>query len=250
MTKEEAIDKVRAMKLSPGKDAELIIALHTLIPELRESEDERIRKSLIELVEQFMTDERKEKTLAYLEKQKEQRLLSIGAASEWLRNHICDYVNSEYNEFHKCVEYDCSIDKERLINDFEKAMQKEQKFEEYIKRNSKEWYALLSEQYGKGYWNGKASQKPEDRFEEAREKYQVEWSEEEYGRLFDIEHYLDGTLQLSPDRRIACIAFLKSLHPSWKPSEEQMRHLHYALIPGSAFDLNILNELYEQLNKL
>lgn len=43
-----------------------------LLPELRESEDERIRKSLIELVEQFMADERKEKTLTWLEKQKEQ----------------------------------------------------------------------------------------------------------------------------------------------------------------------------------
>lgn len=43
---------------------------------------------------------------------------------------------------------------------------------------------------------------------------------------------------------------VKALKPSWKPSEEQMRHLHYALTPGSAFDLNILNELYEQLKKL
>ena len=40
-----------------------------------------------------------------------------------------------------------------------------------------------------------------------------EWSEEEYGRLFDIEHYLYGTLQLSPDRKNACIDFLKSLRP-------------------------------------
>ncbi len=37
--------------------------------------------------------------------------------------------------------------------------QKEQQPTEYIKRNSKEWYALLSEQYDKGYWNGKAEQK-------------------------------------------------------------------------------------------
>ena len=41
----------------------------------------------------------------------------------------------------------------------------------------------------------------------------AEWSEEEYGRLFDIEHYLYGTLQLSPDRKNACIDFLKSLRP-------------------------------------
>lgn len=57
----------------------------------------------------------------------------------------------------------------------------------------------------------------------------AEWSEEEYGRLFDIEHYLDGTLQLNPDRKIACIDFLKSLRPSWKPSEEQMEALRVTI---------------------
>lgn len=103
----------------------------------------------------------------------------------------------------------------------------------------------------------------------------AEWSEEEYGRLFDIEHYLDGTLLLSPDRRIACIDFLKYLRsqshwkPSevcygpkgdpdpagvWKPSEEQMEALKdYA---DSAIDSqrdiegNILFSLYDDLKKL
>lgn len=56
-----------------------------------------------------------------------QKSLNISVASEWLREHVCTYINSEYNEFHKCVEYDGSIDKERLINDFEEAMQKERK---------------------------------------------------------------------------------------------------------------------------
>lgn len=96
-----------------------------------ESEDERIRKSIVATIEQcpddFLNPKNRDKMLAYLEKQKEQKSLSISAASEWLREHVCHYVNSEYNEFHKCVEYDGSIDKERLINDFEEAMQKEQK---------------------------------------------------------------------------------------------------------------------------
>ena len=45
---------------------------------------------------------------------------------------------------------------------------------------------------------------------------------------------------------------IKSLHPlpHWKPSEEQMKQLHYALTPGSAFDCDILNEFYRQLKKL
>lgn len=61
------------------------------------------------------------------EKQKEQNSLDISTASEWLKKYVGLYMSSEYNEFHKCVEYDGSIDKERLINDFEEAMQKEQK---------------------------------------------------------------------------------------------------------------------------
>lgn len=83
-----------------------------------------------------------------------------------------------------------------------------------------------------------------------------EWSEEEYGRLFDIEQYLHGTLQLSPDRKIACIDFLKSLRPQprWKPSEEQMGSLRLAIDSAKKAQMNAtadsLNEIYEQLKKL
>lgn len=83
-----------------------------------------------------------------------------------------------------------------------------------------------------------------------------EWSEEEYGRLFDIEQYLRGTLQLSPDRKIVCIDFLKSLRPQlhWKPSETQMGSLRLAIDSANKAQMNatadILNELYEQLKKL
>lgn len=49
-------------------------------------------------------------------------------------------------------------DKARWLAWLEK--QKEQKPAEYIKRNSKEWYSLLTEQYDKGFWKGKAEQKP------------------------------------------------------------------------------------------
>ena len=54
----------------------------------------------------------------------------------------------------------------------------------------------------------------------AERESKQEWSEEECGRLFDIEHYLDGTLQLSPDRKIACIDFLKSLRPQPKQKRQ------------------------------
>lgn len=143
MNREKAIDIIRKNIPHLGIGAaEMTEALNELIPELRESEDEEIRKDIIGGL-MWQRDNLKSegphdnnliltgfcftvgKHLTYLEKQKEQRLLSVSAASEWLRKHVCNYVNSEYNEFHKCVEYDGSIDKEKLINDFEKAMQKE-----------------------------------------------------------------------------------------------------------------------------
>lgn len=100
-----------------------------VILERKESEDEKIRKQLIGFFSGHyaLCNINAKDTIAYLKKQKEQKSLNISAASEWLRKHISRYMNSEYNEFHKCVEYDGSIDKDRLINDFEEAMQKEQK---------------------------------------------------------------------------------------------------------------------------
>ena len=74
MTREEAIEKVRKMSL-PKETVEI---LEALAPELRESEDEKIRKEIIDFVNHYryntdITTEQAEwckKVIAYLEKQK------------------------------------------------------------------------------------------------------------------------------------------------------------------------------------
>jgi len=80
MEREEAIDVIRNI-YQTDKEKE---ALKTLIPELRESEDERIRKDIIALVKFALEDgsavspgsnTTKEEAIAYLEKQKEQKLI-------------------------------------------------------------------------------------------------------------------------------------------------------------------------------
>ena len=78
MTREEAINEIKSWDFLEGKEIE---AIHTLIPELRESEDERIRKELIEFIkwsvdrhfmkEDFHQAKRPLEWIAYLEKQKE-----------------------------------------------------------------------------------------------------------------------------------------------------------------------------------
>ena len=78
MTREEAIKIVRNI-YQTDKEKE---ALETLIPELKESEDERIRKGLIEALKTSKTvgelkfilpEPTREECIAYLEKQKEQK---------------------------------------------------------------------------------------------------------------------------------------------------------------------------------
>lgn len=60
-------------------------ALETLIPELAESEDERIRKHLVAIVEMYWgktNDPDKAKDLAYLEKRKEQKPSELSEEEE------------------------------------------------------------------------------------------------------------------------------------------------------------------------
>lgn len=66
MTREEAINKLKTL-CSP----EQMYALKVLVPELAESEDEKIRKELIAVINDLiLPDEQKTRFNAYLEKQK------------------------------------------------------------------------------------------------------------------------------------------------------------------------------------
>lgn len=133
MTREEAIHIVK----TTNDWGELRMALAELVPELAESEDERIRKKAIEYIGAFVPYDDKDEILSWLEKQKEQKpdddrymegyMRGIGEQKpaewseedllEWIRKNVRSYVNSEYNEFHHTVEYDGSINTDKLIQD-------------------------------------------------------------------------------------------------------------------------------------
>ena len=73
MTREEAIERISARFDKWALDNEDMKAMQTLIPELNESEDERIRKALIDGVRQIRCKNgiTQEQMIAYLEKKKE-----------------------------------------------------------------------------------------------------------------------------------------------------------------------------------
>ena len=69
MTREEALDRMKRLDLN-SVDRE---ALYTIIPELRESDDERIRKMLVELAKKHLVNHERCMAESWLEKQKEQK---------------------------------------------------------------------------------------------------------------------------------------------------------------------------------
>ena len=81
-------------------------ALETLIPELKESEDEKIRKEILEFVEIMANSKSSKKWIAWLEEQAEQK------STEWSEEDdaykelaICAVANfyDEENPLNKCI---------------------------------------------------------------------------------------------------------------------------------------------------
>ena len=100
MTREEALTKVRQMSL-PKETMEI---LQALAPELAESEDERIRKRLIEYFEGFRIGNARVKwegltvqdVLDWLEKQKEQKPAEWSEEDEKDMAHIIRILDDCY----------------------------------------------------------------------------------------------------------------------------------------------------------
>ena len=169
-----------------------------LLPE-KESEDEKIRKEIIEFIDwtelrgsvrnDWHQKKRPAEWIAYLEKKKEQDVKVIS----WREPDDCadipegHYVVIAYkpgvfglgyigNSKVVCapgqkpsgILYIPNADESIIVES------KEQQPAEYIKRNSKEWHSLLAEQWDKGFWKGKAEQKP------------TEWSERDKDMLNSI----------------------------------------------------------------
>ena len=99
MTREEAI-RILASSCIPGsKQTE---ALETLIPELRESEDERTRKEIIEFIRSQIEDGNSvgwDRWIAYLEKQKEQKPAEWSEEDERKRDGIIQWLHEYQKEF-------------------------------------------------------------------------------------------------------------------------------------------------------
>lgn len=326
MTREEAIKEIKSWAIPSEKGREV---LETLIPELVESEDERVRRELIEFIQwsedrgmtrhDFHQAKRPSEWIAYLEKQKDSDMEFHEGYTLGFSDGVKSVEQKEphYTKrnalFDKCVENCDPAVMKKVSDEVDEILKTEQKPEpifkvgDKIKLKSEPKYPyreIVDIKNGAYYFDEavyllfdnqdkwEKEQKPvevdestkrlndnwmKQYFDDYKERNTVtinsepiptenhsvdiplpKWSEEDekmIERLITRLNWItyntrtDGT---SPNITFFDeIAWLKSLRPSWRPSEEQMEALK-----NSAYgsyqngDGPALRKLYEQLKKL
>ena len=200
-------------------------ALGLLIPELSESEDERIRKELIEFIEwsvdrHFMREDfhqakRPSEWIAYLEKQKEPNPAEWSEEDEKIRNLAIEWAETMYGQFR------------------------------FVDMGSTDFRKIVA-------W-----------LKSLRPQPKPEWSEEDKEKLKAICTYLRDYSRLAKLgeklRFNEYCDFLESLRPQshWKPSDEQIQALEYVVssIPPNYLNeqeymMTLIGQVIQQLKKL
>lgn len=253
MTREEAINEIKSWDFLEGKKIDVI---HTLIPELKESEDERIKKTIRQLLETARDAHSNTSlakpfidALAWLEKQKEQKPVDYEAELKKCKDNPL-YFYDKYVSIKQKSEWSDEDEKrlKQLIYDTE-----------HIRAE----YEKKKEKLGEDFNNSLIKDCDE----------QISWLKSLPGR-FSLQPKAELTL-LDENIIKAAVAFveqndhfncwggidkhtvikaLRSLKPHWKPSDVQMKYLlmlvDYFESEGGTSNAKTLRELYENLKKL
>ena len=223
--------------------------LANLFPELKESEDERIRKAIYNCVKWFgfdscyFKDVSQEKCLAWLEKQGEQKSIDIESIKTEFYN--AGYKDGkEYNQKPAWSEED-----EENLNWFEKFFRAESVIAggKDIPQDRYLWFKNLKDRVQpkpKQEW----SEKDEELYDEIRDAIYYSDCVETAEDIENMKETLFKAANWMEERA-------KSLkpQPQWKPSNEQIRILELAIDYWKPNDVSVTTPLYnllEQLKKL
>lgn len=233
MTRENQIKKAAEI-IAYGCSDELKAALIQDFPELNESEDERIRKFLIKLVNdgstRFPDGLTRNGVLAYLEKQKEQKPFNVCEQCPYYKD--CPDYNEKRQEWNeddikkiRSEEYtkgfnDCLLGKQKGWNEEDEKM-----LSKIIKHF--DWY-------DSDRFNAEDCKEAQDFLKSLRSQAKKEWDTHDKAIVNCIVCCLDGQFVPEAVRKQALEWFNKHRRdflnsPSWKPSEEQMEALAYAI---------------------
>ena len=213
MNREELLRSARNLYENPGTNEALKVVLEETYPELKEREDERIRKELKEAFESYDIESEWNgipirSIFAWLEKQKEQK------PAEWSEEDrkMLDAIIKRYS-FPIETDFSVFVGEDNLKD----------------MREELGWLKSL------------------------RPQLKYEWSEEDEEMLDAMVDIVANSLYepLCPRDKMLC--WLKSLRPQphWKPSEEQIGALERAIVKTHTVDdIGILAELRDNLKKL
>lgn len=114
----------RASIAYKDEDRHLRATLERIFPELKESEDEKIRKAILELVRQsseILGKQNQNNMISWLERQDEQKLAEI--TKKEIINKACEWIEKN-KHFHKELSFgSLSTDWDKFIREFRKAME-------------------------------------------------------------------------------------------------------------------------------
>jgi len=240
-------------------DYSAVARYENIFPELIESEDERIRKGLCEFIHDTLNDEMdnynitKQDALAWLEKQKEQKpdddirrvpFASLNPPPKIPEQTPAECLKVERDGWYVCIkDYYCGGKKRSSVGDLVQAkggmhIMGEKDISEWFRRA---YYEEVRDAFGPNT----DTNIPEK---------SAEWSEEDEEMLKDIIRDIEWERRNTTiDKDIRAydmeLSWLKSLRPSWKPSEEQMKALIDCTI-GNEYDVHALVRLFAELKKL
>lgn len=247
----EALERARkAYNAIPPESRGARKIIEDIFPELRESE--RIRKVIYILLlgmrsEIFTSQDEivtKEKALAWLEKQKEHRETCTKFLAKILKHSAEGFRNVLKK---KGIDY---IPHESFWTGTAETFSKQEcnEFYKWMDDMTMELVTEETPEYKKGFKDGLDASK--------KEQKPAEWSEEDrlhYANVLEALEYVKGC-KSDYDKIEAVksdITWLKSLRPSWKPSEEQMEALAtYVNGPSFLGTTEHLESLYQDLKKL
>lgn len=255
-------------------DAVTKATLEAKFPELAESEDERIRKNLIEWVREFKKlnptnpehNAECSEAISYLEKQKEQpadakseRVIKAArrVLNNWLDGTDCPDVSGDFAELEYAIrEYD-GEEKQKEQKPVEWSEEDERIANEildHFNTGNAEWFNWFNARFKSLRPQSKADLDSIAKREYARGKQEGYWegvkAERESCKTFHYESPNWPPKMPDLPTETTTNEGVSSNKPHWKPSWEQMEALKYALGKGGAFNKEALESLREQLEKL
>ena len=254
----EALERARALwreAIEKEYAIDYLKDYETIFPELRESEDERIRKILIEVVNitpASIAVHNKRELLAWLEKQKEIPMPNSTELIEMWHNEEAMLKEKDFRGDTWRIAYNAFLD------GFAQGMMVKQKEQKSAEEQDYSGLTDLERAIHRGFLVAGVENVPVTIIKETAKDclahMPAEWSEEDKNKMDVIIRLVEQNSGW-PDRAIKeYVNWLKSLRPSWKPTEEHLSALLAVFNDpdniGSQTCQLALTDLYEQLKKL